>query len=83
MKKYFLIIPILFLLISVNSFSQKVFITQTGQHYHTAKCKLVNKNSTALTLPQAFAAGKTPCDKCHPPTKEGGTAKKKKPAKKK
>ena len=72
-----------FFLLAGKSFSQKVYITQTGQHYHTAKCKLVNKNSTALTLPQAFAAGKTPCDKCHPPTKEGGTAKKKKAVKKK
>ena len=78
MKKYFLIIPLLFLLISANVFSQKVYITPNGQHYHTSKCKLVNKNSTALTLPQAWANGKTPCDKCHPPTKEYSSSPKKK-----
>lgn len=81
MKKKLVVIFAFFLLITVRVYSQKVYITQTGQHYHTASCKLVNKQSTALTLSQAFAAGKTPCDKCHPPTKESGTSKKKKAAK--
>ncbi len=81
MKSKIISIVIFFLFASSVTFAQKVYITQTGQHYHTAKCKMVNKNSSSLNLTQAIATGRTPCDKCHPPTT--AVANKKKTAKKK
>ena len=84
MKKYFLLLPFFFLLLSARGFSQTVYVNQTGNNYHTSKCKLYTKNFEAIPLWKAKGPyGKTPCSKCHPPTKEtGGGSPKKKPAKK-
>ena len=65
------------MLSGVQAFSQTVYVTQSGQHYHTSKCKLINKNSQSMTVSKAQMLNYTPCDKCHPPTKESSASSKK------
>ena len=68
MKKYILLFVLLFFLLLDNVFSQTVYISATGQHYHTSACKNVNKNSNHMQVSDALAHGYTPCTICHPPT---------------
>lgn len=83
MKKYLFLIPVFILVLSLRAFSQTVYVNQTGNTYHTNKCKVYTKNFEAVPLWKAKGAyGKTPCPKCKPPTKEGKVAKKKPAAKK-
>lgn len=78
MKKCQLLITVFLLLFTVRAFSQTVYVNQTGNTYHTKKCKVWTKNFEAVPLWKAKGAyGKTPCPKCKPPTKEGAISKKK------
>jgi hypothetical protein len=80
MKKL-LLLPFLICLLHFKGFSQTVYVNQTGDRYHTNKCKLYTKNFEAIPLWKAKGPyGKRPCDKCHPPTKETGAVAKKKKA---
>jgi hypothetical protein len=78
MKKYFLLFIAIFAVLSGNVFSQTVYISATGQHYHTLACKNVNKNSTQMQVSDALNHGYTPCKICHPPMKPGKSATNKK-----
>lgn len=83
MKKHLLLLlPIFLLFLTVKSFSQTVYVNQTGTLYHTSKCPTWTKNFEAVPLWKAKGPyGKKPCPKCKPPTKETNVvAKKKKPA---
>ncbi|TAL63036.1 MAG: hypothetical protein EPN85_01100 [Bacteroidetes bacterium] len=81
MKKHLILLSVFLFLLSVKSFSQTVYVNQTGNTYHTNKCKLYTKNFEAIPLWKAKGAyGKTPCNKCKPPTKERKAVAKKKSA---
>lgn len=81
MKKYLLLFPVFIFLLCARSYSQTVYINQTGNTYHTNKCKVYTKNFEAIPLWKAKGPyGKTPCSKCKPPTKETKAVAKKKPA---
>lgn len=43
-----------------------VFITLSGDKYHTADCVYISDTPIALTLEQALAEGYTPCSRCCP-----------------
>ena len=43
-----------------------VYITLSGEKYHTANCVFVSDPPIALTLDQALAEGYTPCSRCCP-----------------
>ena len=78
MKKHSLLLLIFFALLFGKMFSQTVYVTSTGQHYHTATCKNVNKNSRSMQVSDALGHGYTPCSTCHPPMKAGKSSPKKK-----
>jgi len=78
MKKYFLFLAAIFSLLSGNAFAQTVYISSTGQHYHTSSCKNVNKKSTSMQVYDAQQHGYSPCAICHPPTKPSKSASNKK-----
>ena len=78
MKKNFLVFAILFALLYGKTFSQTVYVSSTGQHYHTSACKNVNKNSRSMQVSDALDHGYTPCSTCHPPAKAGKSSAKKK-----
>ncbi len=84
MKKYFFILPILFFLATTKIFSQTVYCNDAGPKYHTKACKYYSPNFEAVQLWKVRDIyHKTPCNLCHPPTKEvKGGGKKKAPAKK-
>lgn len=52
-----------------NRAAQFVYITPTGDKYHTMRCQYVNTDNRTikLTLDQAVDAGYTPCSECRPP----------------
>lgn len=44
-----------------------VYITNTGNKYHTAGCQYLKKSKIAIDLDSAKAEGYEPCSKCNPP----------------
>ena len=78
MKKIIGLSFLFLLLVTSRSFSQTVYVNQSGTLYHTNKCKLYTKNFEAVPLWKAKGPyGKKPCPKCHPPTVESKAATKK------
>jgi methylphosphotriester-DNA--protein-cysteine methyltransferase len=44
-----------------------VYITNTGEKYHTERCASVSKSKIAIRLEQAVSRGYEPCKRCKPP----------------
>jgi methylphosphotriester-DNA--protein-cysteine methyltransferase len=44
-----------------------VYITNTGEKYHTERCASVRKSKIAIRLDQAVLQGYEPCKRCKPP----------------
>jgi hypothetical protein len=83
MKKYLAILSITLLFLTIKTFSQTVYVNQSGTTFHTKACKLYTSNFEAVPLWKARdVLGKKPCHKCNPPIKDA-VVKKKTPAKKK
>jgi len=43
-----------------------VYVTKSGEKYHTADCSYLTDSAYPVSLEQAIAEGKTPCSRCHP-----------------
>src|SRR5688572_3881161 len=79
MKKAALLIVTFVLLLSVKTFSQTVYVNQTGTLYHTSKCQIYAKSFEGVPLWKARDVyHKKPCTKCKPPTKYANVVPKKK-----
>jgi len=63
-KLYF---SLMLIVLSTISYSQTVYVTKNGKKYHTENCRY-NKNSLAISLPDASNRGYEPCSICNPPT---------------
>ena len=44
-----------------------VYVTKTGEKYHSSGCSSLSKSMIPKTLSAAKSAGYTPCSKCNPP----------------
>jgi DNA/RNA endonuclease G (NUC1) len=44
-----------------------VYITKTGEKYHTATCSYLGKSKIPIYLSDAICQGYTPCSRCKPP----------------
>jgi len=44
-----------------------VYITKTGEKYHTEKCSSLRSSRIAITLEEAVSKGYEPCKLCNPP----------------
>jgi methylphosphotriester-DNA--protein-cysteine methyltransferase len=44
-----------------------VYITKTGEKYHTEECSSVRNSKIAVTLGEAVSKGYEPCQLCKPP----------------
>jgi len=44
-----------------------VYVTKTGDKYHTEKCSSLRSSKIAITLEEAFSKGYEPCKVCKPP----------------
>jgi hypothetical protein len=45
----------------------EVYITNTGEKYHTSGCASVKNSKIAITLEEAVAQGYEACKRCKPP----------------
>lgn len=44
-----------------------VYITKTGEKYHTGKCSYLRKSKIEISLEDAVDGGYEPCSRCEPP----------------
>jgi len=44
-----------------------VYVTKTGEKYHTEKCSSVRNSKIDITLEEAVSKGYEPCKICKPP----------------
>lgn len=44
-----------------------VYVTKTGEKYHSDGCQYLRKSQIPISLDDAKASGYTPCSKCNPP----------------
>jgi hypothetical protein len=44
-----------------------VYVTKTGEKYHTGECSSVRNSKIAVTLGEAVSKGYEPCQRCEPP----------------
>ena len=44
-----------------------VYITDTGEKYHSGGCSYLKKSKIEISLDEAKSRGYTPCSRCHPP----------------
>lgn len=52
--------------------STVVYITRTGECYHTGECRFLQKSKIETTLADALARGYRACKVCRPPELDGG-----------
>ena len=50
-----------------NKKSVTVYITKTGEKYHTSSCRYLKKSKIAISLSNAKSSGYTACKVCNPP----------------
>lgn len=43
-----------------------VYVTQSGKKYHREDCMYLSSSKIPISLEQAIAEGKEPCNKCYP-----------------
>lgn len=60
------IILLLFLFWIQGIFSQVVYITKTGEKYHTIHCRYLSKSCYEISLSDAIDKGYSPCSVCDP-----------------
>ena len=51
----------------VQTQSATVYVTNTGEKYHSAGCSYLRKSQIAISLSDAKAQGYSPCSRCNPP----------------
>ena len=68
--KLFLVI-VLVCMIAVVSYAAGqdtiVYVTKTGEKYHTGQCSSLKKSKISISLGEAVAKGFGPCQRCKPP----------------
>jgi hypothetical protein len=52
--------------ITIKSFSQTVYVTETGKKYHTKNCTVAGTGKKGMPIADAKKAGYTPCKVCKP-----------------
>ena len=74
MKKRLFLLLVFVLLLAFPAFaaadsgSTTVYITKSGECYHTGTCGYLKNSCIPISLGDAVAAGYRPCSRCHPPT---------------
>lgn len=57
---------VLTVFISIKSFSQTVYVQETGKKYHTKNCSVAGTGKKGMTIAEAKKAGYTACKVCKP-----------------
>jgi len=50
-----------------NTGTAIVYVTKTGEKYHTSNCSYLRKSKIEKSLSDAVDEGYEPCSRCHPP----------------
>ncbi len=50
----------------VVTYSATVYITDTGEKYHSSGCSSLRKSKHAISKSSAISQGYSPCSRCHP-----------------
>jgi len=66
MKRKILFLVLFLTFLTVNVFSQTVYVTKTGTKYHTEGCRYLSKSKIAIELTDAIAKGYGACSVCKP-----------------
>ena len=61
------------LTVSADNGSTIVYITDSGEKYHTAGCQYLSRSKNSITLQEADEEGYSPCSKCNPQVYDGGS----------
>ena len=77
MKKFLLLFIALIVICAGAVSAQTVYITKTGQKYHTVDCRYLSHSKIAISLKEAIQNGYDACSVCQPPvsTSSSKTAK--------
>lgn len=71
MKKTLLLLTLF--LWSSNVFSQTVYVTKTGEKYHSEGCQYLRKSAISIQLKEAVESRYEACMVCKPPTLNNST----------
>ena len=70
-KKRLRLIVLVVVLIAGSAYAASrdttVYITKTGEKYHTERCASVRKSKISVLLGEAVSKGYEPCKRCKPP----------------
>ena len=66
MKKYFSLFGLLLILFTSVLSAQTVYITNTGEKYHSSGCRYLHKSKISIELSDALEQGYTACKVCGP-----------------
>lgn len=59
--------------VSADNGSTIVYVTDSGEKYHSAGCRYLSRSQNSITLEDAVNEGYSPCSRCNPPVYDGGT----------
>jgi hypothetical protein len=71
MKKVLLLFIVFVALAGSNLSAQTVYITKTGEKYHTGSCRYLSSSKYSIELNEAIQKGYGPCSVCRPPIAAG------------
>ena len=77
-KRIILIVCVLFSVsasiftVSADNGSTIVYVTDSGEKYHSAGCRYLSRSQNSITLEDAVDNGYSPCSRCNPPVYDGG-----------
>lgn len=66
MKKYLILLSLSLVLFTSFLSGQTVYITNTGEKYHSSGCKYLRKSKVPIELSDALAQGYAACKVCRP-----------------
>jgi hypothetical protein len=72
--KLFLVIVLVCVMVGVGYAAGKdtiVYVTQTGEKYHTEQCSSLRNSKIPISLGEAVTKGYEPCQLCKPPILDG------------
>lgn len=77
-KRIILVVCVLFFVsasvftVSADNGSTIVYVTDSGEKYHSAGCRYLSRSQNSITLEDAVDNGYSPCSRCNPPVYDGG-----------
>jgi len=65
-NRIYLLLSFIFILLSITTFAQTYYVTETGKKFHKKSCRFVQGSGIAIELKDAIGKGYAPCGVCKP-----------------